>query len=111
MVEAKYFIELDPRKDKFESSKPKEKGNADGDGNDNIGNGKNVGNERPHNEKWKPNNRQKRPMKYFLCDGLHMVRDCPKKFLFFAIKRDDEPDRASMRLGLIVCSKKLNQDC
>ncbi|MBA0851896.1 hypothetical protein Goshw_028519 [Gossypium schwendimanii] len=41
------------------------------DGNENSG----GGNGRPHNGKWKPNNRLKGPMKCFFCDGPHMVRD------------------------------------
>ncbi|MBA0777542.1 hypothetical protein Gotri_005553 [Gossypium trilobum] len=33
-----------------------------------------------------------------------MVRDCPKISVFFSTKRDDEPDKASMRLHSIVPS-------
>ncbi|KAH1031226.1 hypothetical protein J1N35_043400 [Gossypium stocksii] len=81
MVEMKSFVELGPRKDKFESFKLKETANDGGNrgknGNDNDGNGKNDGNGRPHN------------------------RDCPKKSAFSTIKGDDEPDRVSMRLNSI----------
>ncbi|KAG8474172.1 hypothetical protein CXB51_034125 [Gossypium anomalum] len=107
VVKAESFIEFGLRKDKFESSKPKEKSNCGGnheeDGNENGGNSKNDSNGKPPNGKWKPINRLKGLVKCFFCDGLHMVKDCLKKSALFAIEGDDESDRASMRLGLIVC--------
>ncbi|MBA0753533.1 hypothetical protein Gogos_020031 [Gossypium gossypioides] len=59
---AKCFLELGPRKGKFESSKPKETGNDRGthkkeqDKNDFDGNGKNGSNGKLYNGKRKPNN-------------------------------------------------------
>ncbi|KAK5774593.1 hypothetical protein PVK06_042449 [Gossypium arboreum] len=80
------FIELGPRKDKFESSKSKETSNCRGnhkeDGNENGGNSKNGSNEKPPNGKWKPINRLKGLVKCFFCDGPHMVKDCLKKSPF-----------------------------
>ncbi|MBA0610591.1 hypothetical protein Godav_011412, partial [Gossypium davidsonii] len=108
MVEVESFIKLDPTKDKFESFKTKETGHSGGyheeDGNGNGGNGKNGGNKKPLNGKWKPNKKLKGPIKCFFYDGPYMVRDCPKKSTFSAIEGDDEPDRASMRPNLIMCS-------
>lgn len=75
ITDAESFVELGPRKDKFETSKPKETDNGGGDHkeerdkNDNGDNGKNGG-----NGNWKPKNKPKNSMKYFLCNGLHMVR-------------------------------------
>ncbi|KAH1130364.1 hypothetical protein J1N35_001742 [Gossypium stocksii] len=77
MAEAKSFVKLSLRKHKFESSKPKETGNGEGDqkGKEdeegNNDNSKNGGNRKPHNKKWKPNNKMNGLVKYFLCDGLH----------------------------------------
>ncbi|MBA0816662.1 hypothetical protein Gohar_001299 [Gossypium harknessii] len=75
MVETESFVELGPKKDKFETHKPKETDNDgveyEDDGqvkNGNSGNGKNGGNRKPYNVK------------------------------------DDEPNKAMMRLGLIVRS-------
>ncbi|MBA0814710.1 hypothetical protein Gohar_020520, partial [Gossypium harknessii] len=66
------------QKDKFESSKPKEKGNYGGD--EGHGENRNVNgcNGKPHNRKWKSNNKPKGPMKCFFCEGLHMARDYSK---------------------------------
>lgn len=41
-------------------------------------------------------------MKCLICDDPHIVRDYPKKSMTFVIEGDDEPDKASMRLGLIL---------
>ncbi|KAH1056553.1 hypothetical protein J1N35_034618 [Gossypium stocksii] len=115
MVKVEAFSEFGGKKlDILKYSKPKLKPKGNGGGNheerkDEEGNndkGKNGGNVKPCNEKWKPNNKLKGPIKCFLCDSPLRVRDCPKKFVFFAIKLDDEPDRASMKLGLIVCPIK-----
>ncbi|MBA0683543.1 hypothetical protein Goari_025192 [Gossypium aridum] len=79
MVKAKSFVELGPKKNKFKSSKPNETDNSRGDHeekgqvkNCNEVNDKTSGNRKPHNGKWKPNNKLNRPMKCFLCDGPHM---------------------------------------
>ncbi|KAH1107311.1 hypothetical protein J1N35_011079 [Gossypium stocksii] len=80
MVEVKSFVELSSRKEKFEPSKPKEMSNGRED------------HEEEHDEEDNNNN------------STNNVRDCPKKFVFSTIDLDDEVDRASMRLGLIVRS-------
>ncbi|MBA0689018.1 hypothetical protein Goari_006769, partial [Gossypium aridum] len=102
----KSFIKLGLRGDKFESFEPKEMNNGRGDheenGDGNGGNGKNGGNGRPHNGKEMPNNRPKGPVKCFICDGSYMVKNYPKKFVFYAIERDDESNRALLRIGSIV---------
>ncbi|MBA0863517.1 hypothetical protein Goshw_022409 [Gossypium schwendimanii] len=102
----KSFIELGLRGDKFESSEPKEMNNGRGDheenGDGNGGNGKNGGNGRPHNGREKPNNKPKGPVKCSFCDGSYMVKNYPKKIVFYAIKGDDESNRALLRIGSIV---------
>ncbi|MBA0741645.1 hypothetical protein Gogos_014780 [Gossypium gossypioides] len=103
ITEAESFVELGPRKDKFETSNPKETGNGEGDHeeerdkNDNGDNGKNGG-----NRKWKPKNKPKNPMKYFLCNGPHMVRYYSKRSVFSAIEGENDPDKEIMRLGSIM---------
>ncbi|KAK5846895.1 hypothetical protein PVK06_003196 [Gossypium arboreum] len=65
----------------------------------------NGGNAKLRNEKWKTNNNLKEnesEIKCFLCDSPHMVRNCPKRSMFSAIKRDKEPKEEAMRLGSIV---------
>ncbi|MBA0683479.1 hypothetical protein Goari_025134 [Gossypium aridum] len=72
MTIAESLIEFVLRKDKFESSKPKEKGN-----------------------------------------GLHIVRDYLKQFMFLAIKGDDVPEKVPLKIGSIlsfVKAKKVAKD-
>ncbi|KAH1046913.1 hypothetical protein J1N35_037697 [Gossypium stocksii] len=90
MVEAESFVELSSRKVKFDFSKPKKTGND--------GNGKNGGNEKSHNGKWKPKNKLNGPMKCLICNGPHIIRDYPKKSIIFVIEGDGQPDKASIRL-------------
>ncbi|KAH1106016.1 hypothetical protein J1N35_009784, partial [Gossypium stocksii] len=94
-------------------TKPKETGNSRGDHEEDEqvkdGNCKNSGNEKPPNEKWKPNNKLKGPVKCFICDGLHIVRDCPKKFTLSVVKGNDELGKAIMRLGSIMHSIKAKE--
>ncbi|MBA0646067.1 hypothetical protein Goklo_014061, partial [Gossypium klotzschianum] len=96
----KTFFELGSKKDKFKSSKPKETGNGGGDyekdENGNGGNG-NGCNGKPPNWKRKSTNRPKGPVKCFLCDDLHMMRDCQMKYMFSTTEGDDEPTRASTK--------------
>ncbi|KAH1039030.1 hypothetical protein J1N35_040773, partial [Gossypium stocksii] len=47
------------------------------DGNDSGGNNKYGGKRKPLNGKLKPNNKFEGLVKYFLCNGLYMVRDYP----------------------------------
>lgn len=106
VIVAESLIELVPRKDKFKSSKPKEKGN-DGEDKDrqvefNNDNDGHSDNEKPQNEKRKSDKpwEKKRSLKCFICEGSRMVKDCSKRSLFSTIK--DEPEKAPMRLGSIV---------
>ncbi|KAK5803447.1 hypothetical protein PVK06_031092 [Gossypium arboreum] len=84
-IEAEFFVELDLKKDKFESSKPKETSNGGGghwkerDKNDNDGNGKSNGYEKPCNGKLKPNDKSEKLVKCFVYCGSNRVRDCPQK--------------------------------
>ncbi|KAH1121926.1 hypothetical protein J1N35_005086 [Gossypium stocksii] len=57
--------------------------------NENGENAKNLGNERLQNKKWKSNNKLKGLVKCFICDGLHMVKDCLKKSTLSNIEGDD----------------------
>ncbi|KAH1121673.1 hypothetical protein J1N35_004833 [Gossypium stocksii] len=52
----------------------------------------------------------KGPVKCFICNSSHMVRGCPKKYMFYAIKKDDVLDNTIMRLGLIVHSAKVKRN-
>ncbi|KAG8472591.1 hypothetical protein CXB51_034383 [Gossypium anomalum] len=83
MVKGESFVELSSRKDKFESSKPKETCNG-GEEHEEDGNG-NIKNN-------------------------HMVRDYLKKCVLSAIKGDDRPDRASMRLAKRVKGKVMERN-
>ncbi|KAH1128661.1 hypothetical protein J1N35_000039 [Gossypium stocksii] len=93
IAKVKSFVELCLMEDKFESSKPKETDNGAGNHeeegqveNGNYGNCKNGGNEKPHNGKWKFNNKPKGPVKCFLCDNLRIIRNCPKNMRFLPSK-------------------------
>ncbi|MBA0876482.1 hypothetical protein Goshw_014653, partial [Gossypium schwendimanii] len=115
MVETESFFEIGPRKDKFEIFKPKKMSNGRGDPeeerevkNGNGDNDKNDSNGRSHNGKWKPNNIMG-TVKCFLFNGSHMVRDCSRKFVLSVINEDDELNKATMRLGLIVHSIEFNR--
>ncbi|MBA0852173.1 hypothetical protein Goshw_002025 [Gossypium schwendimanii] len=66
------------------------------DENGNGGND-NACSRKPPNWKKKSNNRPKRPVKCFLCDDLHMMRDCQMKYMFSTTEGDDEPTRASTK--------------
>lgn len=78
------------RKNKFESSKPKETGNSGGDheedGNRNNDNGKNGGNEKPSNGKWKLNNKLKGLVNCFLFYGPLMVKTDERNLCFLLSK-------------------------
>ncbi|MBA0736840.1 hypothetical protein Gogos_010330 [Gossypium gossypioides] len=53
---------------------------------------------KPPNWKGKSNNKPKGLVKCFLCDDLHMIRDCQMKYMFSTTEGDDEPNRASMKM-------------
>ncbi|MBA0694791.1 hypothetical protein Goari_005063 [Gossypium aridum] len=106
MIVVKSLIKLVLRKDNFESSKPKDKGNGEGDEEGKIENSNdNGGKVKPHNGKQKPNNKSKKSVKFFLYGNLHMVRHCRKQPVFFYIKMDDELDKTSMSLGSLSFAK------
>ncbi|MFQ6654284.1 hypothetical protein Gotur_025340 [Gossypium turneri] len=99
MMVAESLVELAPRKDRFESSKPNRRGNGgyheeDEEGQNYDGNGSSSdGDDRKlRNGKWRPNspkeNRGK--LRCYFCKGQHMKRDCPKVSSVSAIKRNDE---------------------
>lgn len=75
MIVVMSVIKLVLKKDKFESSKSKEKANGgrgeEGKLENSNGNG---GNGEPHNGKWKPKNKPKGPVRCFICDSYHMAR-------------------------------------
>ncbi|MBA0864911.1 hypothetical protein Goshw_007196 [Gossypium schwendimanii] len=134
----KSFIELDPRKDKFESSKPKETCNGgrdhEEDRNGNGGNGKNSGNGKSHNGKWKSNNKPKglvkcficdgshmrvrenenKPMKCFLCCGSHRMRDYLERSKMSGMSKENEAEPVefeTLKLGLVILNfAKLAKD-
>ncbi|MBA0844894.1 hypothetical protein Goarm_023301, partial [Gossypium armourianum] len=87
MIVAEYLIELVSRKD-----------------NDN---------EKPQNGKRKPDKpwEKKGSLKCSICEGSHMVKDCSKRSLFSAIKEDDEPEKAPMRLSSIMRGVEAKRDC
>ncbi|MBA0776719.1 hypothetical protein Gotri_011678 [Gossypium trilobum] len=101
MVEAESFVELDPMKDKFESSKPNGKGNGERnhekDEEGHIDDGNNIdstsGNRKPRDTKQRSNNPRDKGkiIKYFICQGPHMARKCPKKSMISSIKKKYEP--------------------
>ncbi|MBA0880953.1 hypothetical protein Goshw_022460, partial [Gossypium schwendimanii] len=76
-------VKLGLGKDKLGSSKFEEMGICEMDHKEDIvdgnGNGDDGGNEKPRVEKKKPKRKMDK-LKCFLCDGLHMLKKCPKKF-------------------------------
>ncbi|MBA0880952.1 hypothetical protein Goshw_022460 [Gossypium schwendimanii] len=79
----KPVVKLGLGKDKLGSSKFEEMGICEMDHKEDIvdgnGNGDDGGNEKPRVEKKKPKRKMDK-LKCFLCDGLHMLKKCPKKF-------------------------------
>ncbi|KAH1092289.1 hypothetical protein J1N35_019546 [Gossypium stocksii] len=71
------------KKDKLGSSKSEKRGvcegNHEGDKDDGNGNGDNSGNGKPRVGKKEPK-RKRDKRKCFLCDGPHILKNCPKKF-------------------------------
>lgn len=49
------------------------------------------------------------PLKFFICEGSHMVRGGPKQSMFSTIKEDDVPKKASMRLDSIMCGVEVKR--
>ncbi|KAG8500526.1 hypothetical protein CXB51_004158 [Gossypium anomalum] len=80
----KSVIKLGLRKDKLGYSKSEERGVCEGnhkeDNDDGNGNDDNYGNEKPRVGKKKPK-RKRDMLKCFLCDGLHILKKCLKKFV------------------------------
>lgn len=104
MITAKPLLELGIKKlEKSESSKPKFKPNDNGRGDKDKptknGDGKTQNVQKAKLDKsWE---KKKGLVEFFFCEGLHMVKDCPKRSIFFAIKENDELEKALMKLGLI----------
>ncbi|KAL1074424.1 hypothetical protein V6Z11_D11G288400 [Gossypium hirsutum] len=102
MMVAESIVELAPRRDRFETSKPNRRGNGgyheEGeDGQSYDGNGSSSdGDRKPRNGKWRPNSpKEKRgKLRCYFCKGPHMKRDCPKVSSVSAIKRSDELEEA-----------------
>ncbi|MBA0881271.1 hypothetical protein Goshw_022387 [Gossypium schwendimanii] len=103
MMVAESIVELAPRRDGFESSKPNRRGNngyheEDKEGQSYDGNGSsNDGDDRkPRNGKWRPNSpKEKRAkLRCYFCKGPHMKRDCLKVSSVSTVKRNDEPKEA-----------------
>ncbi|MBA0792881.1 hypothetical protein Gohar_017342 [Gossypium harknessii] len=81
---------------KFESSKPKGKGNGEKDKEGQVENcNDSADNKKQQNGKRKPYSKLKGPLKCFLSEGLHMVRDCPKQSVFSAIQEDNKPKKST----------------
>ncbi|MFQ6636416.1 hypothetical protein Gotur_012939 [Gossypium turneri] len=103
MMVAESIVELGPRRDKFESSKPNRRGNGgyheeDEDRQSYDGNGSSSDSDdrKPRNGKWRPNSPKERrgKLRCYFCKGLHMKRDCPKVSSVSAILRNDKPEEA-----------------
>ncbi|MFQ6656075.1 hypothetical protein Gotur_026336 [Gossypium turneri] len=82
MTVVESVVKLGLGKDKFESSKFEERGVCEMDHNEDIvdgnDNGDNGGNRKPRVGKKKPK-RKRDKLKYFLCDGPHILKKCLKK--------------------------------
>ncbi|MBA0836682.1 hypothetical protein Goarm_008877, partial [Gossypium armourianum] len=102
IIKVKFFVKLGSRKDKFESSRPKEANNGKGhreeehDKNGHGGNGTNGGNRKLQYGKRKPNNNpigkenENKLIQYFLCCGSHMMRDYSEHSKRFAISKEEK---------------------
>ncbi|KAG8503718.1 hypothetical protein CXB51_001706 [Gossypium anomalum] len=124
MMVAESLVELVPRRDRFESSKPNGRGNGghhkeDKEGHSyyGSGSGSDGGNRKPRNGKRRPNSPKERrgKLRCYFCNGPHMKRDCPKVSTFSAIKKSDEPEeakpieeKASRVNSMILFPKKRN---
>ncbi|MFQ6636551.1 hypothetical protein Gotur_013087 [Gossypium turneri] len=82
MTVTESVVKLGLGKDKLGSSKSEEKGVCEMDHKEDIvdgnGNDDNCGNGKPRVGKKKPK-RKRDKLKYFLCDGPHMLKKCPRK--------------------------------
>ncbi|MFQ6652739.1 hypothetical protein Gotur_024462 [Gossypium turneri] len=83
IIVAEFVVKLGLGKDKLESSKSDERDICEKDHKEDVvdgnGNGDNGGKGKPRVGKKKPY-RKMNKVKCFLCDGLHMLKKCPKKF-------------------------------
>ncbi|MBA0754969.1 hypothetical protein Gogos_019818 [Gossypium gossypioides] len=103
MTVVESVVKLGLGKDKLESSKSKESGACEKDHKedfvDDNGNSDNSGNGKPRVGKKKPK-RKRDKLKYFLCDGLHMLKTCPKKSaLKEKLVGNDGADKEPKKLG------------
>ena len=109
MTIAESLIELGIKKsDKFESFKPKGKGNGGGDKDQKFkNNNEKLSTGKPRFYKPWDKKKEKELVKCFLCDGPHRMRDCPKRTKLSSInKEDDEPEKETLKLGSIMSSIK-----
>ncbi|KAH1113492.1 hypothetical protein J1N35_006870 [Gossypium stocksii] len=98
MTVAESVVKLNLGKDKLESSKSKEMGICEGNhkkNNDSSGNGNDGGNGKPRVGKKKPNKKMGK-LKFFLCDGPHLLKKCLKKS---ELSKKDKPKGKATRLG------------
>ncbi|MBA0759701.1 hypothetical protein Gotri_022543 [Gossypium trilobum] len=82
MTIVKSVVKLGLGKDKLGPSKCEERGVCENDHKEDVvdgnSNGKNGGNGKPRVRN-KKSNRKRDKLKYFLCDGPHILKKCPKK--------------------------------
>ncbi|XP_040937957.1 uncharacterized protein [Gossypium hirsutum] len=93
MSVAESLAEFGGRKDNFNYSKPRLKGNSGGD------------KERPsrNGDGKKPwDKRKSGPIRCFHCEGPHMIKDCPKKAALKAMEAKGESDVEDNNLGSIL---------
>ncbi|MBA0725593.1 hypothetical protein Golax_022165 [Gossypium laxum] len=84
MTVVESMVKLGLGKDKLGSFKPEKRGVYEKDHNEDVvdgnGNNENSGNGKPRVRK-KKSKRKRDKLKCFLCDGLHMLKKCLKKFV------------------------------
>ncbi|MFQ6662553.1 hypothetical protein Gotur_030361 [Gossypium turneri] len=99
MMVAESMDKLSLEKDKLEPSKSEEKGVCEKDhkkDNDDNNNNDDSGNGKPRVVKKKPNKKRDK-LKYFLCDGPHMLKKCSKKS---ELSKKEKSVGKALRLGL-----------
>ncbi|MBA0715340.1 hypothetical protein Golax_014243 [Gossypium laxum] len=126
ITEVESFVELGPRKDKFETSKPKETGNGGGDHeeerdkNDNGDNGEDdpdkeimrLGSIMSGVEVKKVKESGKKQVDCFFCNGPHRMRDCLEQSKLSTISKGEKVEldesKTSMLGSMILSSAKRN---
>ncbi|KAH1063817.1 hypothetical protein J1N35_028804 [Gossypium stocksii] len=100
IAEVESFVELSPTEDKLVSSEPNGMGNGkkthgkdeEGHSDDSHSTGSSSGNEKPRDAKKGSNNPRDRrkKIKYFLCQGPHMLRKSLKRSIMSTIQKKDK---------------------